>query len=124
MKRTFVEFAAVRRVLESEGISDDAIRLMQLQIMRGAGDVVQGTGGLRKIRCATPGHGKSGGIRVVFADYPEAGKCLLLAAFAKNVRGNLSRGEQNDLMKLKAALDRQMKTLHAKDVSNENKSEK
>lgn len=83
MKRTFIEFASVTRVLKSEGVPDDAIRMMQRQIMEGRGDVIAGTGGLRKIRCAAEGRGKSGGVRILFADYSDAGKCLLVAAFAK-----------------------------------------
>jgi hypothetical protein len=110
MKRTFIEFAAVRRALESAGVSDEAVRAMQLQIMQGGGDMIRGTGGLCKIRCAAAGRGKSGGVRIIFADYPEIGLCLLVAAFAKNVRENLDQAEQNDLAKLKAALDRKLKS--------------
>jgi hypothetical protein len=81
---------------------------MQREIMQHKGDLVPGTGGLKKIRCATPGQGKSGGIRVLFADYPRAGLTLLVAAFAKNVKENLSPAERNVLAQLKAALDRAM----------------
>ena len=111
MRRTFVEFASVTRVLNAEGVSDDEIRRMQRQIMEGEGDLVKGTGGLRKIRCAAAGRGKSGGVRIIFADYSDAGVCLLVAAFAKNVKENLDKAEQNDLAALKAALDRRMRGL-------------
>ncbi|MGN6368453.1 MAG: type II toxin-antitoxin system RelE/ParE family toxin [Phycisphaerae bacterium] len=109
MKRTFVEFAAVTRVLKAEGVPDDAVRRMQRAIMDGSGDLVKGTGGLRKIRCAAEGRGKSGGVRVIFADYPEAGACLLVAALAKHVKENLGKAEQAGLATMKAALDRVMK---------------
>jgi hypothetical protein len=109
MKRTFVEFARVTRAFREGGVPDDALRNMQKQIMEGIGDVIAGTGGLRKIRCAGSGRGKSGGWRVIFADYPEAGVCLLVAAFAKNAKENLDRTERNELAKIKAALDRQIR---------------
>ncbi len=108
MKRTFVEFAGVTRVLRVNGVADDAILVMQQCIMQGEGDMIKGTGGLRKIRCAAHGRGKSGGIRVLFADYPEAGMCLLVAAFAKNEKENLTPAQRNDLAALKAKLDDQM----------------
>ncbi len=120
MKRTFVEFARVGRVLKAQGVSDDAIRAMHRQIMNGDGDMVRGTGGLRKIRCGTRGRGKSGGIRVLFADYPGAGVCLLVAAFAKNVKENLTVEEQKELAKLKAALDvRMAESFSNKGINNE-----
>jgi len=76
--------------------------------MQNEGDVIRGTRGLRKIRCATTGRGKSGGVRIVYADYPEIGQCLLLVAFAKNEKENLMPAERNELAKLKAALDKMM----------------
>ncbi len=106
MKRTFIEFPSATHVLKGERIADEAIRDMQRRIMRDEGDVIRGTNGLRKIRCAGQGRGKSGGIRVVYADYPDAGKCLIVAVFAKNVKENLSASEQSELAKLKAALDK------------------
>ncbi|MHB1766744.1 MAG: type II toxin-antitoxin system RelE/ParE family toxin [Phycisphaerae bacterium] len=108
MKRTFVEFGGVTRVLAMHGVSDDAILAMQRSILQGEGDLVKGTGGLRKIRCAAQGRGKSGGVRVLFADYPDAGICLLVAAFAKNVKENLTPAQRNNLASLKAKLDAQM----------------
>jgi hypothetical protein len=96
---------AVTRLLAASGVSDEHLRELQRQIMQGAGDVIQGTGGLRKIRCAIAGHGKSGGLRVVFADYPATGKCILVAAFAKNVKENLSKAERNILAQTKLMLD-------------------
>lgn len=120
MKRTFVEFAGVTRVLRLHGVSDDAVLAMQRGILQGAGDMVRGAGGLRKIRCAAQGRGKSGGIRVLFADYPGAGVCLLVAAFAKNVKENLTPAQLNELASLKARLDAQMlQRFHRKGIEDE-----
>jgi hypothetical protein len=109
MKRTFVAFPVVTRLFQNLGVPDEAIREMEREIMQEAGDMVKGTGGLRKIRCVAFAKGKSGGVRVIYADYPEIGLCLLVVAFAKNVTGNLSRAEQNTLRKVKSALDKQVK---------------
>ncbi len=54
-----------------------------------AGDVVKGSGGVRKVRWARPGAGKSGGVRVCYYTRNAAGQILLLVIYAKNVRANI-----------------------------------
>ncbi len=48
-----------------------------------AGVVIKGSGGLRKIRVALPGRGKSGGGRIIYWFYTENFPVVLLFAFAK-----------------------------------------
>lgn len=61
------------------------------------GDVMQGTGGVRKARLAGRGKGKSGGYRIVWylggGDIP----VFLLTVFGKGEKANLSQGERNAL---------------------------
>jgi hypothetical protein len=57
-------------------------------------------GGLRKIRIARPGEGKSSGYRVIHF-YRHSGLPLfLLTVFAKNERPNISKAERADLIRL------------------------
>lgn len=62
-----------------------------------AGDLIEGTGGVRKLRWARAGMGKSGGVRIIYYVHSEAMPLYLLTVFAKNERANLSRSERNDL---------------------------
>lgn len=62
-----------------------------------AGDLIEGTGGVRKLRWARGGRGKSGGVRVIYYVHSEAMPLYLLTLFAKNERANLSKQERNDL---------------------------
>lgn len=62
-----------------------------------AGDVMEGTGGVRKLRWGRGGRGKSGGVRVVYYFHSEAMPLYLLALFAKNEQANLSKAERNEL---------------------------
>jgi hypothetical protein len=62
-----------------------------------AGDLIEGTGGVRKLRWARDDRGKSGGVRVVYYFHSEAMPLYLLTMFAKNERANLSKGERNQL---------------------------
>ena len=62
-----------------------------------AGALIEGTGGVRKLRWARDGRGKSGGVRVIYYFHSEAMPLYLLAMFAKNERANLSKAERNAL---------------------------
>ena len=55
-------------------------------------------GGIRKMRIARPGRGKSSGARVVFLFSGENTPVFLLTVFAKNEKANLSRGERAALI--------------------------
>ena len=62
-----------------------------------AGDLIDGTGGVRKLRWARDGRGKSGGVRVIYYFHSETMPLYLLTMFAKNERANLSKAERNAL---------------------------
>lgn len=49
-----------------------------------SGALIRGTGGIRKVRFATGGMGKRGGLRVVYYFHNEAMPLFLLTVFAKN----------------------------------------
>ncbi len=63
------------------------------------GEIVQGTGGVRKVRVGRGGRGKSGGGRVVYIHHDADHPVFLLAAFAKNEKANLSKAERNEMAK-------------------------
>ncbi len=65
-----------------------------------AGDVMEGTGGCRKLRWAIQGRGKSGGVRIVTFFTGEALPVFMVTAFGKGERANLTKGERNALAKL------------------------
>ena len=65
-----------------------------------AGVVMQGTGGIRKIRWNREGTGKGSGVRVICYFYNEEHPLFLLTLFGKSEKANLSRAERNGLAKL------------------------
>jgi hypothetical protein len=65
-----------------------------------AGDLMQGTGGVRKLRWGRGGRGKSGGVRVIYYFHSDAMPLYLLTVFGKNERANLSKAERNALAEL------------------------
>ena len=69
-----------------------------------AGDIMPGTGGVRKLRIALDGRGKSGGARVIYYYYNQDIPVFLLGLFAKNQKDNLTKSERNKLRIAIAAL--------------------
>ncbi len=55
-----------------------------------AGDVVPGSGGIRKVRWGRAGSGKSGGVRVIYFTRTEEGEVVLLTLYAKAKLDNLT----------------------------------
>lgn len=64
------------------------------------GVIMQGTGGIRKLRWARRGTGKSGGVRVIYFFYNPSMPLFLLTLFGKSEKENLSMAERNELQKL------------------------
>ena len=65
-----------------------------------AGVLIPGTGGVRKLRWAREGMGKSGGVRVIYYYHDERIPLYLLTVFGKSQKSNLSKAEANELSKL------------------------
>lgn len=79
------------------GFTDDELSQLQQVLLENpkAGDVMKVTGGLRKVRFAFPGSGKSGSVRVCYIDIEGVLEIHLIDVFAKNEKENLSKAERN-----------------------------
>ena len=71
-----------------------------------SGDVMEGTGGVRKLRWRRGGQGKSGGARVIYYFHDDLMPLYLLTLFAKGDKTNLTKAERNELADLIDALVR------------------
>jgi len=82
-------------------LSDDEYAQLQSQLVADpkAGDVIPGSGGLRKFRWSRTGRGKRGGIRVIYFAAID-GRIYLLAAYAKSVRDDLTIAQIKVLRRL------------------------
>jgi hypothetical protein len=100
----FVELDDFTNDWQKLRLSDDDLHALQLAIMetpKGA-PVVPGTGGLRKIRFAPAQsrRGKSGGSRVCYVYFEEYAIVLLVLAYPKNEKDDLSYAEKKTIKKL------------------------
>lgn len=85
----------------SKLVSDQEYHLLQLQlsIRPESGDVIKGSG-IRKVRWAGSGHGKRGGIRVIYFYYKSDNQIYMLYAYPKSKKDDLSKDQLKQLKKL------------------------
>lgn len=62
-----------------------------------AGDVVPGSGGMRKVRWSRAGSGKSGGVRVIYFTRTAEGELVLLTLYAKAKTDNLTGAKLKEI---------------------------
>ncbi len=86
----------------TEIITDDEYRLLQETLARypDKGAVIQGSGGLRKIRWRITGKGKSGGIRIIYYWVISKDTILMLFVFMKNERSDLTPAQIAELRRI------------------------
>lgn len=89
------------------GMTDTDLRRLQEELLVNpdVGKVMQGTGGVRKMRFAFERHGKSGGVRVIYVDFVVKEKLYLITAYPKSEKDNLTKAERNELKRLVQILE-------------------
>ncbi|HRI16050.1 MAG TPA: type II toxin-antitoxin system RelE/ParE family toxin [Verrucomicrobiota bacterium] len=64
-----------------------------------AGDLIRGSGGIRKIRWAGSGRGKRGGLRVIYYWWVAQDRISMLLVYPKNEQDDLNAGQLKQLRK-------------------------
>lgn len=110
MKRTFIELPIFRSRWKAMGLNDDDLARLQRELLEDpkVGPVMQGTGGVRKMRFAFEDRGKSGSARVIYVDFEVYDKIYLITAYPKNEKDNLTKEERNELRQLMDILKKQL----------------
>jgi len=99
MTREFIMTPEFDKQWKAIGLTDKELKALQeeLTIIPTKGDIIQGTGGLRKIRVAFDNRGKSGSARVCYVDFAAFEKIYLITAYTKNEKENLSKEERKSI---------------------------
>lgn len=97
----FIETPTFTRMIVAL-LSDDEYAALQadLAVNPERGDLIRGGGGIRKLRWAAQGRGKSGGIRVIYYWVRRDGRILMLLAYPKSRKDTLTAGETETLRRL------------------------
>jgi len=109
VKAVFVELPAFERH-RADYLDDRAFSDLQQALMKspGAGEVIEGTGGLRKMRFADArrGKGKRGGLRVIYYWWDTGMQFWLYALYDKDEMADLTAKQRKALkLMIKAELE-------------------
>ncbi|NYT61894.1 type II toxin-antitoxin system RelE/ParE family toxin [Alcaligenaceae bacterium] len=100
MKALFVELPAFERY-RKQYMDDDTLHTFQTELIKNpeAGDVIAGTGGLRKVRHGDPrrGKGKRGGLRIIYYWWSGGQQFWLFTLYDKDEMNDLSTKERQAL---------------------------
>ncbi|MCF6254656.1 MAG: type II toxin-antitoxin system RelE/ParE family toxin [Thiomicrorhabdus sp.] len=99
----FIETSTFTKLLPSY-LSDDEYRGLQSYLLQkpDAGDIVRGSGGIRKVRWSRSGQGKSGGVRAIYYWKKTAHEIWMLTIYSKSERATISG---HTLKKIAEAID-------------------
>jgi hypothetical protein len=97
--RMFVHTKAFDKQWEALGCNDDDLAELQKAISNNpqSHPVIKGTGGVRKTRHGLDNRGKSGGVRIIFGDFPAHGIVYLMDAYPKSEKEDITEEERKFL---------------------------
>ena len=106
MIRTFIEVPLFTKRWKEIGLGDEELRSLQIIRLKDpeSGPVIEGTGGIRKVRFPLNNRGKRGSVRVCYTDFAEYEVTYLITAFTKSEKESLTNEEKGVLKKLVKAL--------------------
>ena len=110
MKRTFVHTAPFIKSWKMMGLNvEDDLRRLEAELLSDPqlGEVIEGTGGARKMRIQLEARGKSGGARVIYLDVFEKEHLYLLFAYPKNVQEDLTPEQKKSIKKMIEAIKKE-----------------
>lgn len=103
MKRKIIEPRALARAIDDliaeRKVLKEDLEALKKELIRDpeSGDIIPGTGGVRKIRLKSANKGKRGGFRVCYFDDPKREELFLLKIYGKNEKEDLSAVEKKSL---------------------------
>ena len=102
MTREFVRLPEFERQCKHMNLDEGDVMEIELVLLDNPkiGDVIPGTGGIRKFRFPLPNVGKRGGARVIFVDFAHYEKIYLITAYGKAETKDLTQAERNALKDL------------------------
>ena len=109
MTREFVFTKPFLNCWETMGLCESDLKQLEEVLLSNPqlGDVIQGTGGARKLRIRLTNVEKSGGGRVIYLDVFEKEKLYLLFAYPKGVQENLTPEQKQAIKNIIEAIKKE-----------------
>ena len=109
MTREFVFTKPFLNCWNAMGLSDEDLRNLENALLENPqmGDLIQGTGGARKLRIQIEGRGKRGGGRVIYLDVFEKERLYFLFAYPKNIQDNLTEEQKHAIKQMIDAIKKE-----------------
>lgn len=109
MTRKFVYTEPFRRSWKAMGLNDNDLPVLKNALLENPqiGDVIEDTGGARKMRIQLEGRSKSGGGRVIYLDVFEKESLYLLFAYPKNAQSDLKPEQKKAIRAMVAAIKKE-----------------
>jgi hypothetical protein len=106
MYREFILTKEFDKYWSMIGLSDSDLCELQDALLDDpkCGRVIQGAGGIRKMRAPASGRGKRGGARIIYLDVEETEQTYLLLVYPKNKKDNLSADDKRQLAQMAKTL--------------------
>jgi hypothetical protein len=113
MDREFLHTKKFDSQWDAMGCDDDDLLVLQQEILKNpqGAPVIVGTGGVRKIRVALEGRGKSGGARVLYVDYAVYETVALLVAYPKSEKETITQEEKIVLKRIAEQIEQSWRVL-------------
>lgn len=108
--RGFVHTKVFDKRWHEMGCNDDDLAVLQKAIADNpqGPPVIQGTGGIRKMRVTLEGRGKSGGARILYVDYVVKGIVGLLSAYPKSEKEDITDSEKKILRAISEEINKSL----------------
>ena len=103
---TFIEVPLFTKRWAEIRLTDADLLKLQIMLLKDpeSGPIIEGSGGIRKVRFPLENRGKSGSVRVCYTDFSEFDVIYLITAFTKKEQENLTEDEKKVLRKLVKSL--------------------
>jgi len=110
MTREFIRLPEFEKQCKHIGLTEDDIMKIENELLVNpiVGDIIKGTGGIRKFRVVLPNRGKRGGARVIYVDFVSYNKIYLITVYSKSELKDLTQAERNDLKRYIAILKNEL----------------
>ncbi|MBR5344280.1 MAG: type II toxin-antitoxin system RelE/ParE family toxin [Clostridia bacterium] len=112
MTREFITLPSFDVKWKSLGLDEDDKSRLEQELLDNPkiGPVMQGTGGVRKMRFAFRDRGKSGSTRVIYVDFEVYEKIYLIDVYQKSDKDNQTKAERNDMKNIVELIELSLET--------------